>query len=193
MKGVTLAAAGLTLIRLSGGYPAQRLPLFAIGLLAIVITYNGAIIGQTVVHLRTSLADVLLPMGLTVAEFLVIGLAAARPKTAAIPEYWFLALGCWQILAACVVASVTYRLKEEMYSPTLWPTVFAYRQRQRVDACVAGVTGVITLAFWVMQRDDLAKASTAANLLLLFTFITLIGAIANHERTRRQLEENLRT
>lgn len=192
MKGVTLAAAGLTVIRLTEGYPWQRLPLFVIGLLAIAITYNGALIGQTVVHLRTSLVDVLLPMALTVAEFVVIGMAGAQPKAAAIPEYWFPALGIWQVLAACVVASVACRLREDMYSPVLWPTVREYRSRQWVDVCGAGGSGAITLTVWLVFGNELAEGGTAALLLLLFTFITLFGAMANHEQTRRQLEASLR-
>ncbi len=192
MKGVTLAAAGLTLIRLTGGYPWQRLPLFAVGLLAIAITYNGALVGQTVVHLRTNLVDVLLPMALTVAEFVVIGMAGAKPKAAAVPEYWFLALGSWQVLAACVVTSVASRLREDMYSPTLWPTVRKYRRRQWIDACGAGASGAITLLVWLIFENDLTKGGTAALLLLLFTFVTLVGAMANHEQTRKELAANLR-
>lgn len=191
MKGVTLAAAGITLIRLVDGYPAQRLPLFAIGVISIAITYNGAMVGQTVVHLRTNLADVLLPMGLTLAEFVLVGMAGARPKTAAIPEYWFPALGAWQVLAACVVASIAYRLRENMYSPELWPTVCKYRTRQWIDACIAGTTGAITFAVWLTHRNDLMEAGTPAVLLLVFTSMTLVGAMVHHEQTRRQLQANL--
>jgi hypothetical protein len=192
MKGVTLAAAGLALIRLlEEPYPDQRGLLLAVGLLAIVVTYNGAVVGQVVVHLDTSPIDVILPMALTIAEFGLIGLAAINPKAGPMPEEWFLALGAWQLLAALVVLFVALRLDASLYAPTLWPAVNAYRQRLYKDVAAAGLSGLLTLGFWWFRRDSLPLAGTLEYVFIALILATLVGALAHHESTRRQLKRNL--
>jgi hypothetical protein len=192
MKGVTLAAAGLALVRLqTNGYTAERIPLLIVGLLAIIVTYNGALIGQTIVHLRTSWVDVTLPMVLTVAEFVLIGFAVTgRPKEP-MPESWLIALAAWEILAALVVCFVARRLKPSRYTTLIWPTVRQYRASQWVDACAAGVTGIATLGFWGARSTRFFEGSLADHIFVALTIVSLVGALIHHEQTRRQLELSL--
>jgi hypothetical protein len=192
MKGVTLAAVGLGAVRLiTQGYTAERISLLAIGMVAAVLTYNGAIIGQTIVHLRTSWLDVSLPMALTVAEFVLIVAAASGPPSDPMPSYWPLALAAWQLLAALVVASVAQRLKSEMYTTALWPAVAEYRGSQWWDAAMAAITSLVTLLFWWSQRDQFPEITALGYGFLAFTSLSLVGAFAHHEQTRSRLERNL--
>jgi hypothetical protein len=192
MKGVTLAAAGLAVIRLiTHGYTAERIPLLAIGMVAVILTYNGAVIGQTIVHLRTSWVDVSLPMALTVAEFVLIVASTSGKRDEPMPTYWPLALAAWQLLAALVVASVAKRLQPTLYTTTLWPAVAEYRKSQWLDAAMAAVTGLLTLVFWVVQRHELPHLDALSFVFLGFTGLSLIGAFVHHEQTRTQLERSL--
>jgi len=192
MKGVTLAAAGLAVIRLiTHRYTAERIPLLAIGMLAVVLTYNGAIIGQTIVHLRTTWLDVCLPMVLTVAEFVLIVASASGLPDEPMPTYWPLALAAWQLLAALVVTSVARRLKPKMYTTALWPAVAQYRKSQGLDAALAAATGLVTLLFWLTQRHRLPELDALGFGFLAFTVFSLVGAFVHHEQTRMRLERSL--
>lgn len=192
MKGVTLAAVGLAVIRLvTHQYTAERIPLLAIGMAAVVLTYNGAIIGQTIVHLRTTWLDVCLPMVLTVAEFVLIIASTSGLPDEPMPTYWPLALAAWQLLAALVVASVAMRLRSRMYTTALWPAVAEYRKSQWLDATLAAGTGLLTLLFWLTQRHRLPELDAIGFGFLAFTGLSLVGAFVHHEQTRMRLERSL--
>jgi len=192
MKGVTLATLGAGAIStLLGEVPPERGVLLLVAFLAVVITYSGATIGQTIVHFHPSAIDIALPMALTVAELAVVGLPGFDRSPAQIPETWILTLGIWQILAALVVLSVAHRLRPGLYEPGAWRAVSRYRERQYSDVRAAGIGGMATLAYWGVTHTALNATSASDWICVLGVATLLLAGIHNHGITRRELKSTL--
>jgi hypothetical protein len=193
MKGVTLGSVGVGLGAIVvNSVPPGRLTLFGVAFLAVVITYNGASVGQTVVHLSPSLIDVVLPMALTVAELAIVGIPGFDRSTALIPDSWLFALATWHFLAAAVVASIAYRLNASHYAPSIWRAVDRYRRRMRFDVKVATAGGIGTLAYWALREIGAVPSTAGADYVFLGLVIwSFSGALNHHGATRRELRRGL--
>jgi hypothetical protein len=192
MKGVTLATLGAGAVStLLGEVPPERGALLLVAFLAVVITYSGATIGQTIVHLHPSAIDVALPMALTLAELVVVGLPGFDRSPAQIPEAWIPTLGLWQILAASVVLSIAHRLQPGLYEPAAWRAVTRYRKRQYSDVKAAGIGGIATLAYWGVTRTVLNATSASDWICVSAIAVLLLAGLHNHGVTRRELKNTL--
>ncbi|HEY7456491.1 MAG TPA: hypothetical protein VH703_04370 [Solirubrobacterales bacterium] len=192
MKGVTLAAVGFSLVKLfSHSVPPERAALLAVALLSVLISYNGEAIGQTIIHLYPATIDVFLPMALTVALLLVVGLPGADKDLGPMPLAWFISLGAWNLIAAVLVASIASRLDVELYEPYLHSTVDKYRRRMWVDATCAAVVGVAVFAFAWIRAPYLPAADAWEYGFLIAVAVSLLGGLAHHEAIRRELKAEL--
>ncbi len=193
MKGVTLGSIGIGLgAFIVNSVPAGRLALFAIAFLAVVISYNGASVGQTVVHLPPSLLDVVLPMALTVAELAIIGIPGLDPSPSLIPDIWLFAFATWHFLAAAVVFSIAYRLDAAHYAPSIWPAVERYCDRMYFDAKAATAGGIGTVAYWVLRETGVVPATDASGYVFLALIAcSFVAALNHHGVTRRELRRGL--
>lgn len=192
MKGVTLATLGAgAASTLLGEVPPERGVLLIVAFLAVVITYSGATIGQTIVHIHPSVIDIGLPMALTVAELAVVGLPGFDRSPAQIPAAWILTLGIWQVLAASVVLSVAHRLQPTLYEPGVWQAVDRYRKRQYCDVKAAGIGGVTTLLYWGATHTVVNATSTSDWICVAAITASILAGIHNHGITRRELKDTL--
>ena len=190
MKGVTLAGAGLALVKLGGqGFPAARLTLVAVALTGVLLTYYGQTVGFIVVHLRPSGLDIAFPMLLTVAELYI----AYRPGIArggGLPTDWFEGLAAWAILAALVILSIAWRLKRSNYAPALWPVIQEYKRELREDIVAASALGTLTIAF-IVCRGAIGLPS-AVDWAFLAVVLTVLGIGINSQwRTKMRLARQL--
>ncbi|HEU4599451.1 MAG TPA: hypothetical protein VFS26_06865 [Solirubrobacterales bacterium] len=195
MKGVTLAAAGLALVSvLVEHLPFARGMLLLVAFLAVIISYNGATVGQTVVHLHPSMLDVILPMALTIAELVVVTLPGFDHSTQAVPSAWLLALGIWEVMAGTVVFSILARLEPLLYQDEIWPTVSRYRTRLKFDWKCATGGGAGAIVYWIASRVAFPAWSGWDYLDYVFLAAVLgffVGALAHHGETRRELVTTL--
>lgn len=192
MKGVTLAAVGIVAIKLLGGsIPSERALLLAVALGSVLVSYNGEAIGQAIIHLPPATVDVALPMALTVAELLVVGLAAVNSSLGPMPAAWFAAFAAWNLMAAVLVKSVAERLDPQLYDRCLWPALKNYRGRMRFDARCAAAVGCATVVFLLWRLASLPEAGIPEYVFLAFAGISFVGALAHHEATRKELREAL--
>lgn len=192
MKGVTLAAVGIVVVKLVGGeIPLARALLLAIALMGILVSYNGEAIGQEIIHLPPTTLDVALPMALTVAELLVVGLSAVDDSLGQMPTSWFVAFAVWNFLAAILVRSVATRLNCELYERDFWPALEAYRNRMLFDSKCAFAVGLFTLSFTIGRHIAQAEAQMPDYAFIALVAVALLGALRHHEATRKELQEAL--
>lgn len=190
MKGVTLAGAGLALIKLGGqGFPGARLTLVAVALTGVLLTYYGQTVGFIVVHLRPSGLDIAFPMLLTVAELYI----AYRPGLArggTLPTDWLEGLAAWAILAALVIVSIAWRLRPSNYAPSLWPVIEGYKRELREDIIAASALAVSTIAFVVCRAA--IGLPPAVDWVFLAIVLAMLGLGINSQwRTKTWLAREL--
>lgn len=194
-KGVALAAIGVSAVGLyERGLPLSRCILLAVAFLAIVITYNGAAVGRTIVHLHPALVDTILPMGIAVIELIVIRLPAVV-EAEEVPSLWLLALGAWHLLAAAMIFSILYRIRRPYYEPRLWPLLAQYRERMLVDWWAATAGGVLVLSYTAFS--EIAWPGWRAWSFVDVVFAGVIGlllckGLLHQEETRKEMIKGLR-
>jgi hypothetical protein len=194
MKGVTLAAVGLSLVNIVGSsLPSERGLLLLVALISVLISYNGEAIGQAIMHLHPTTIDVILPMALTVSLVFLVGLPGASEDLGDMPAAWFAAFGAWSLIAASLILSVASRLDTDLYAPELCRTVQQYRRRMLFDAICATTVGVVSLGFFVIRCPQLPEMGAPEQIFLAFVGIGLVGGLCHHEATRRELRRNLLT
>jgi hypothetical protein len=191
MKGATLAAAGVAMVSvLVEQLPFERAVLLVVAFLAVIISYNGATVGQTIVHLHPSALDVILPMALTIAELIVVSLPGFDKSPHSLPSGWLPALGIWQVMAGLVILSIIARLEPAFYQDQLWPAVNGYKERLAFDWKCATGGGVVVIAYWLLSRVLFGAWSGWSYIdyvLLGLVLAFFSGAIAHHGETRREL------
>jgi hypothetical protein len=201
MKGVTLAAAGVSLLEIAVRHWATgRLLLWIVALAASVLTYYAATVGAALLNQRPTTPDILFPMLLSISELMLIyrpGLGIdAKAEWA--PTDWFalLALWCFQCGFVIVFISRSLRVgrKRNMYDKNLVSTVDAYHTRLRVDSRMAFGSGIISLiAFlgWhlhLIYDGNWAKGGVA---LMMLGFI--IGGIYSQQESSHKMDGHLAT
>jgi hypothetical protein len=192
MKGVTLAAVGLSLGALiSQSVPPERALLLLVAVVSVLISYNGEAIGQTIIHLYPATIDVILPMALTVVLLLVVGLPGTDQIPGPMPLEWFAAFAAWNMIAALLVASIASRLDTKLYEPYLWPAIERYRARMWFDATCAASVGVFSLIFLCFRHSYLPEATLWEYAFLAVVSFCLVGGLSHHEATRKELKEGL--
>lgn len=194
MKGVTLAAVGVSLVSIVGdSLPLGRGLLLLVAIIAVLISYNGEAIGQAIMHFHPTTRDVILPMALTVSLVILVLLPGANADLGEMPSIWFVAFGAWSLTAAVLIVSVASRLDTDLYSPELCGTVEQYRRRMFVDAICATTVGVASLAFFVIRHPQMPEMGVPEQIFLAFVGIGLVGGLCHHEATRKELRGNLLT
>lgn len=190
MKGVTLAGGGVAFVKLANhGFPLPHVALMVVALTGVFLTYYGQSVGLVTVHLRPSILDIALPMGLTVVEFFIVYRPGSPPQ-GELPVDWFGALALWAALAAAVISSVVWRITRVNYSAELWPIVHDFRSRLVKDIGASGGLALGTAAFVVAHRVlDFGAGEEYAFLVLAFG--TLLLGINSQGRARRALARKL--
>lgn len=190
MKGVTLAGGGIAFVRLAGhSFPLAHVALMIVALTGVFLTYYGQSVGLVIVHLRPSILDIALPMALTVVEFFIV----YRPCTPAkgdLPIDWFCALAVWALLAASVIASVSWRINRSNYSSVLWPVARNYRSELCRDVGAASALAVGAIAF-IVAHWEFALGATGEYVFLAVVFAVLVSGINSQGQARRALAKRL--
>ena len=188
MKGVTLAAVGLVLLQLAtSSLPHMRALMLVVAFLAVIISYNGAAVGTSVVNFHPSLIDVVLPMLMTVSELVLIARLGAEAGSGELPGDWLIALGIWQLLAALIVLSVAMRIRRSEYDIDAWTYVEQYRSRLRIDCGMAMIGAVAAMTFWMVRRDALPDADAPEYAFIAFVTAWFLAALRHHGAARRSL------
>lgn len=195
MKGATLAAAGVAMVSvLVEHLPFERALLLMVAFLAVIISYNGATVGQTIVHLHPSALDVILPMALTIAELIVVSLPGFDKSPHSLPSDWLPALAVWQIMAGLVILSIIARLEPAFYQDQLLTAVSDYRERLEFDWKCATGGGLVVIAYWLLSRvffEAWTIWGYVDYVLLGVILVFFSAAIAHHGETRRELVTTL--
>jgi hypothetical protein len=190
MKGVTLAGGGLAFVRLAGrGFPLPHVALMTVALTGVFLTYYGQSVGLIIVHLRPSILDIALPMALTVVEFFIVYRPCA-PARGDLPIDWFCALALWALLAASVIASVSWRIDRSNYSSALWPIAHDYRSELCRDVGAAGALAAVTTAF-IAAHAKFTLGAPGEYVFLAVVFVVLAAGINSQGQTRRALAKRL--
>lgn len=190
MKGVSLAGAGLALVRLAGqDFPTLRIVLVVVALIGVFLTYYGQTVGLVIVHIRPSILDIALPMLLTVLELYI----AYRPgieRGGSLPVDWFGGLAIWALLAASVIASIAQRLERSNYAPALWSVAEDYKAELREDIRAASGLAFVTVLF-VVVKITLGTPAVVDYIFLAGVIFVLCMGINSQGRTRLALSQKL--
>lgn len=194
-KGVALAAIGVSAAELyEKGLPPSRCVLLATAFLAIVITYNGASVGRTIVHVHPALVDTVVPMGIAVNEIIVVRLPAVV-EAGQVPLLWLIALAVWHAMAGVMIFSILYRIRSPYYEARLWPLVARYRERMLTDLWAATGGGLLILIY--IASSELAYPGWDGWDHLDLGFAVVIGLLlckgmSHQEETRKEMIKGLR-
>jgi hypothetical protein len=161
MKGVTLAAAGLSLLEITIGHPsAGRLLIWVVAFVGAVLSYYGASAGAALLNWRPELPDILFPMLLSVAELMLIyrpGIDVG-PSGEWIPTDWFAILAAWSALCSLVIWHVSRSLlggiQSDTYQPPLRDIIINYRAALKEDCLGAFGVALLSLGAFVALRLD---------------------------------------
>jgi hypothetical protein len=194
MKGVTLAAGGLSLLEITIAHPSTgRALIWAVALVGAVLSYYGASAGAALLNWRPELPDILLPMLLSVAELMLIyrpGIDGG-PSGEWIPTDWFAILAAWSALCSLVIWRVSRGLLTGMqhaaYQPPLYDVIKNYRTALKEDCLGAFGVALLSLGTFVALRldpkaghDHLLKAAVAC---------AVIAALAHGLNSQRRASD----
>src|SRR5947207_1844253 len=124
--------------------------LWAASLVATGVAYGGTMSGAILLPARMpAIADLLLPLLLSVSEFLLFGALAYQITGFTQPDQvlivWWFALGAFGAIAFGSVWRVHYLVRRGVYSYELQETIRWYRRRLESDMAGAGLTSVAAI------------------------------------------------
>lgn len=208
--GIALGVAGITAASLIG--PASPLNpyqpvfwlLFMVGLLATAAAYAGTMVGAILLPATLpGVTDLLLPLALTLSEFLLFGILAYQitglPKSTAIIAWWY-AFSAFGLATFGSVLRARFLIRDEHYEGAARWVAGRYRRRMRVDLwatagmCLFG--GAVGSAQLVLDLPVSASfhgySAIELNIgMALLVGLVLLSALIGHSRTASQLRVDL--
>jgi hypothetical protein len=202
MKGVTLAAAGLSLLEITIGHPSTgRVLAWVVALFGAVLSYYGASAGAALLNWRPELPDILFPMLLSVAELMLIyrpGIDVG-PRGEWIPTDWFAILAAWSALCSVVIwrvsRSLLAGLQSDAYQAPLDSVVKDYRAALKEDCLGAFGVALLSLGAFAALRlvpnvghNHLVKGAVACVVLA-----SLVRGLDSQRRASSNIDASLYT
>jgi hypothetical protein len=208
---ISLGVAGLSAASLFGSNPAADgyrtlfWLLWSTSLLATVAAYSGTMIGAALLPVRIpSVVDLVLPLLLSVSEFLLFGLLAYNvtglPPGDAL-TFWWLAMAIFGAATLGTLSRAYYLIKAGAAGGDAVQVATAYLRRQKADIAVVSVillwgaaNGILQL--WLAASAGhrffgLARIEASLLLTLPATLVLAVG-LAVLSATARELRSNMK-
>ena len=131
VKAATLGVAGLALAKIPFEEPSAhqhvyphigaRLALWLVAFESAVLGYCGPITGAALIRRRPGIPDIVAPMMLSVAEFVLVFRPSEGLEGNGMPQDWFFCLATWELLSVVNILIARAAVSRTVYSPTLEP------------------------------------------------------------------------
>lgn len=207
--GVALGVAGVTAASLiAPGSDTTYRPvfwvLFGAAVLAIAAAYAGTMIGAILLPATLpGVTDLLMPLALTLSEFLLFGTLAFQitgvDQPTAIVAWWF-AFAAFGLATFGSVLRARCLLRDREFAGAALGVMRRYRRTLRVDLIATATMCLFGLAFGTVQwrlhtpavGNLYGHSAATVNLIAgLCVGAVLLAALVGHSRTARQLRADI--
>jgi hypothetical protein len=169
--------------------------LWLLSLLTTATAYAATTTGAIVLPARMpAITDLLLPLLLSMSEFLLFGMLASQVTSLSAPrlvlEGWWLAMAAYGLLAFLSVSRAHCLIQRGSYSSEIQPIIDRYLRRQRRDMVGTGLTATMAVSvaiyYLLLAGNPLLDVSFALTLpLVVLSLLALFGVSLTARELRK--------
>lgn len=210
IKSISLGAATIVIFKIifDKGSPdsvmswpdfALRVSFWIISSMALLLTYNGAMLGTLfLVHIPKN-PETVLTFSLAAFEFLLFAILAAnffdeknnirKIFNVQILNCWFLFFSIYCFCANRILKNALSNIKEESFTQELMHFVRQYKESLKVEVKYSGITAIISLIAFVCSCLVSCQILDIRFLFAVPLFISLLFSLLAQKKQRLKVEE----